>query len=86
MGLRRERLPRGERTRWKEVAEVTNTHLFARAAGVDALKGAVARAWCAPPSEVGGVVQQFFAPKRLANCQLLGSSVATAAPPELALA
>ena len=54
--------------------------------GVDALKGAVARAWCAPPSEVGGVVQQFFAPKRLTNCQLLGSSVATAAPPELALA
>ena len=36
MGLRRERLPRGERTDGQQVAEVTNVGPFAGDAGVDA--------------------------------------------------
>ena len=35
-GLRRERLPRGERAGGQEVAEVANTGPLARAAGIDA--------------------------------------------------
>ena len=55
------------------------------AARVSAVKGAARARATRAPSEAGGAVSQFFAPKRLANCQLLGSSVATAAAAELGL-
>ena len=55
------------------------------AARVSAVKGAARARATRAPSEAGGAVSQFFAPKRLANCHRAQQFFATPAAPELGL-